>query len=66
MKIAVLMGSMRKNGNTEMVLKSFVQLLKLKKAELQYIWLCDRNLDVFGANYLEKSVFCSSFHRLNY
>ena len=45
MNICVLMGSMRKNGNTEMLLRPFVEQLKSKDLEVQYIWLCDKHIE---------------------
>ncbi|HCQ90202.1 MULTISPECIES: flavodoxin family protein [unclassified Clostridium] len=45
MNICVLMGSMRKNGNTEMLIRPFVEQLKSQDVEVQYIWLCDKHIE---------------------
>lgn len=45
MNICVLMGSMRKNGNTEMLIRPFVDQLKSQDVEVQYIWLCDKHIE---------------------
>jgi multimeric flavodoxin WrbA len=44
MKICILAGSPRKNGNTAKLLKPFVEELGLLKAELRLIWLYDRRV----------------------
>ncbi|MCB2291315.1 flavodoxin family protein [Clostridium sp. CS001] len=44
MNICILMGSMKHNGNTEMLLRPFVEQLKSKDLEVQYIWLCDKEI----------------------
>lgn len=45
MNICILMGSMRKNGYTEMLTRPFVEQLKAKDAQVKYIWLCDKQLE---------------------
>lgn len=43
-KICVLMGSPRKNGNTNAILKSMIEQWKLSGCEVDTIWLYDKNL----------------------
>lgn len=45
MNICVLMGSMRKDGNTETLLYPFIEELKDRKVTVQYIWLCDKRIE---------------------
>ncbi|WP_243154868.1 NAD(P)H-dependent oxidoreductase [Clostridium thermarum] len=39
MNICILMGSIRKNGNTKTLLDPFIEELMKEKATVQYIWL---------------------------
>ena len=39
------MGSMRKNGNTETLVRPFVEQLKSQDVEVQYIWLYDKHIE---------------------
>lgn len=43
--ICILMGSMKKNGNTATLLKPFIEQLKLKGVNVQYIWLCEKHIE---------------------
>ncbi|QDR81037.1 NADPH-dependent FMN reductase [Sporomusa termitida] len=45
MSICILMGSMRKNGNTEALLRPFIEQLKFEGIDVQYIWLCDKHME---------------------
>ena len=45
MKICILMGSMRKNGCTEMLMRPLVEQLKAQDVQVEYIWLCDKKLE---------------------
>lgn len=44
MKVCVLMGSPRKNGNTAALLKPFCEELEAGGAEVETVWLYDRNI----------------------
>ena len=44
MKVCVLMGSPRKNGNTAVLLEPFCQEMRLKGAEVETIWLHDKDI----------------------
>ncbi|WBW99167.1 flavodoxin family protein [Oceanirhabdus sp. W0125-5] len=44
MNVCILMGSMKKNGNTEMLSRPFVEQLKSQGINVEYIWLSDKNL----------------------
>ena len=44
MKVCVLMGSPRKNGNTAAILEPFCQELRLKGAEVETIWVHDKDI----------------------
>lgn len=44
MKVCVLMGSPRKNGNTAAILEPFCRELRLNGAEVETIWLHDREI----------------------
>ena len=45
MNICILMGSMRKNGNTEMLVRPFIEELTVHGAEIRTIWLCDKRIE---------------------
>lgn len=45
MKICILMGSPRLNGNTAELLKPFIEELKINNAEVFYITLADKNIN---------------------
>ena len=44
MKVCVLMGSPRKNGNTAAILEPFCQELRLNGAEVETIWVHDKDI----------------------
>ena len=44
MKVCVLMGSPRKNGNTAAILEPFCEELQLSGAEVETIWLYDKEI----------------------
>lgn len=45
MKVCILMGSMKKNGNTATLLQPFLEQLKVQEVDIQYIWICDHHIE---------------------
>jgi putative NADPH-quinone reductase len=44
MNICILMGSMKKNGNTATLVQPFIEQLRGKEVHVEYIWLYDKNI----------------------
>lgn len=69
MNICVLMGSMRKEGNTKPLLHPFIEELKDKKATVQYIWLYDKHIEpcrsCFDCQNIEGKAGCSISDEMN-
>ena len=63
MNICILMGSMRKDGNTKTLLRPFIEELKDKKVTIQYIWLYDKYIEpcrsCFTCQNIEGKAGCS-------
>jgi multimeric flavodoxin WrbA len=54
--ICVLMGSMKKNGNTASLLEPFIEQLKINGANVQYIWLCEKQIEPCRSCFICQSV----------
>jgi len=44
MNVCILMGSMKENGNTATLVQPFIEQLKIKEINVEYIWLYDKNI----------------------
>ena len=44
MRICILMGSPRKNGNTAGLLRPFMEEMEMKNCECSLVWLYDKNI----------------------
>lgn len=62
MNICILMGSMRKGGNTETLIKPFIEKLKSNNVNVEYIWLYNKYLEqcrsCFGCQNVERKTGC--------
>lgn len=69
MNICILMGSMRKDGNTKTLLRPFIEELKDKKVTVQYIWLYDKYIEpcrsCFACQNIEGKTGCSINDEMN-
>lgn len=69
MNICILMGSMRKDGNTKTLLSPFIEELKDNKVTVQYIWLHDKYIEscrsCFACQNIEGKTGCSINDEMN-
>ncbi len=56
MNICILMGSMRKDGNTATILRPFVEQLKSQEVNVEYIWLSDKYIESCRSCFVCQSV----------
>ena len=69
MNICILMGSMRKDGNTETLIKPFIKELKSNNVNVEYIWLYNKYLEpcksCFACQNVEGKTGCSINDEMN-